>query len=85
MESICWVFEISPSQVSKVLWANSDNDLRVRLRLRAGFEQVRLVQHYQSMGAIARQLFGAKEETAPQPQNVHELKQMFNSVFGNGR
>lgn len=58
------------------------------MNLRAGFEQVRLVQHYQSMGAIARQLFGtkdSKEPQAPQPRNFGELNQMFGAVFGNGR
>ncbi len=69
-----------------MLWANSREDVRVRLRLRAGFEQARLVQHYQSMGAIARQLFGAKEpERPPEPRTFDELKKMVGDVFGNGR
>lgn len=80
------MFDVSPSQVNVILWSNSDADLRMRLRLRAGFEQARLVQHYQSMGSLVRQIFAPKEEPpAPQPRNLQEMKQMFNSVFGNGR
>ena len=72
--------------MARVVWANSDADIRMRLRLRVGFEQARLVQHYQSMGAIVRQLFGGEREhpdtDAPQPQTEEELKRMFAGVFG---
>jgi hypothetical protein len=79
---------LPPSQLRLLYWSVSFNDLKVKLKLRTGFEQVRFSQEYQILAEIISAAFGGKGEgrTDPdtnvmQPKNFAEATSMFAKVM----
>ena len=84
---MCWVFDVSPSHLRKILWSNSLTDIEVRTKLKLGFEQAVLVQGYQSLISVVSAALGGKPTQAEVavpvvPQTREELEASFKAVFG---
>ncbi len=91
---MCWVFDVSPSQLRGVFWSNSHRDVKMRMRLKAQFQQVMIVQQYSTIASIISRALGGKPEKRKRPgppkgldeklfpQTEQELRAVFQRAFG---
>jgi hypothetical protein len=91
-EAVCWAFDLVPSRLSVLYFTSSYHDLKVKIRLRSGFEQVKISASFQVMSEILSAAFGGSDSktkanpnhTAYTPKNNREAKAMLSKVL-NGR
>ena len=83
-EALCWAFDISPSDLSKVYWKNTDDDLQNRLKLKYGFEHAKVYQAFETLSVVASYALGGKKpKSSVKPAETFEEAEMqFNNIFG---
>lgn len=83
-------FDCVPSNLQKVYWKFTRNDIRVKLRLYLGERQAHILQDYQSLALIVSQALGGSKakggrsssEDKEVPRTKQEMEAAFKSVFG---
>ena len=84
-EAICLVFDVVPSELRKLYWKYTLNDIKVRLKLYLGREQALILQSYDTMALLINQAFGGtstKEASPPKEQAAGTLAEMTKSFAG---
>jgi hypothetical protein len=76
-----------PSELRRLYWSVSYHDLKMKLRLRSSFEQVKFSQEFQIMAEILSAAFGGGKDkqndvNVMSPRNISEAKVMLAKVLG---
>jgi hypothetical protein len=78
--------DVSPSELRRIYWRLSFNDLKVKLKLSSGFQQVRFTQEFQVLAEIVSAAFGKQKPEEAEglmiPKNAIEAEQMLKIVLG---
>lgn len=84
MEAICWVFSTTPSGLDDLLWTVTLEDIRIKLKLKVGYEQAIILQQFSNVATIvSKALGGGKEEKGEAPKDIVDAQLQLNSVFMN--
>jgi len=69
-----------------LFWTHSRRDIRIRLRVRIGYEAAVLAHHMQNFAEVVAAALGGKKRKKEvfEPQNVAQMKWAVASVFGPG-
>ena len=82
-EQLCWAFKIVPSRLDNVVWSNSYEDLKFKLRVTIGDRSSGLAHIHQAVLLSGSILLGGNEEDKPevkgqQIQSFAQLQQILN-------
>lgn len=81
-EVICWGFGCLDSQVDDLIWDVTEDDLRIKVKLKYGFEIAKSTQEFQILATVVSSALGGKPKKAEPPKNFKEAEIRFASVFG---
>lgn len=84
-EALCLAFDEVPSNLLKVYWKVTREDIKVKLRLYLGQRHALILQDYQSMALVASNALGGGSKVQDEedaPQTWAEAQMAFQSVFG---
>jgi hypothetical protein len=87
-DAICLAFDTIPSDITRVFWKVTRNDIRVKVRLYLGERYARIIQDYQSYSLATSYIFGGKSKKRSSvndediPKTAAQAKMAFKSVFG---
>lgn len=90
-EQLCFVFETVPSQLQKIFWSHSNQDIKVKTKLTLGLKTVTMTQEYVTLLNAAGTIFGKKESgsgkprrktTSTVPKDEIEAEARARAVFG---
>jgi hypothetical protein len=91
IESVCWAFETVPSQLAKILWKYTREDIKIRTRLRLGEGQAHHVQQFQTIATLLSRVLGGEsdkssasesESSSALPKNFEDAQRQLAAVFG---
>lgn len=87
-EAACLAFDTVPSDLQKVFWKITRNDLKVKLRLYLGERYAQALQDYQTLAIVASNALGGGKKSTNDfseediPKTRLEAEMAFKSVFG---
>ena len=82
IESVCWGFNTVPSDVERIYWQNTDEDIRTKINLKLGMERAKSLENLQSLSLVVSSALGGGKRKPRQPQSGAEAAAMFNNVMG---
>ncbi|MDB2579626.1 hypothetical protein N9Y00_11510 [Tateyamaria sp.] len=86
-EALVLAFDCVPSELNRLFWRFTRNDLSIKIRLYLGQKQAEALQDFQNIALVASQLFGGKKNEEAKkvetPQTEGEMLSAFANVFGN--
>lgn len=88
-EALCLVFDLVPSQLPRMYWQYSLNDIKVKLKLYLGRQQALIMQQYDTLALLINQAFGSSSSSGkpgnpPTERTVgtfDEMKTAIASIF----
>jgi hypothetical protein len=86
-EQICWAFNVVPSELVKVYWRYSFNDMKYKLRVSAGEAMANHAQFFETLAkVVSNALGGGSKSGTPKGvkpvQTADQALQQFAAVFG---
>lgn len=84
---MAYVFDCVPSRLDAVFWSNTMLDLRTAIKLKVGFQTVKMTQEYLSLLRAAGAIFGGESggkqnSKAKVPETEEEAMRLAAAVFG---
>ena len=82
-EALSWGFDVPPSRLETVCWANTHEDIKITLKLKLSSKYLQSVQYYEAMSLVLSQAFGGeKSEGKGEPKDFKEAEAAIANIIG---
>jgi hypothetical protein len=88
---VCWAFDVVPSELPRILWKYTREDIKIRTRLKLGEGQAHHVQQFQTIATLLSGFLGGEtsessgsdsESSSEKPKNFEDAQRQLAAVFG---